>query len=129
MTRPRVLVVDDNPVTGIALQEILAERGFDAEWAANGEAALARLGVLSYHALLIDHYMPGIEGVDVIRQVRADERTKDLPCVLMTAADGEHAEAIRLYLKATSGPNRLIHKPFEMDELVNVLNEIRENQT
>lgn len=86
--RARVLVVDDNP-QNIALMEALLGPQYDVSTALTGEHALAMMaGDQLPHLVLLDLMMPGMNGYDVLEHLRADERTRDVPVILVTAAGG-----------------------------------------
>jgi len=86
--RPRrVLVVEDNEVNREICCALLAELGLEAETAANGAEALRRLTDESerFGLVLMDVQMPGIDGYETTRRLRADPRLADLPVVALTA--------------------------------------------
>jgi len=86
--RARVLVVDDNP-QNIALMEALLGSQYEVSTALTGEQALAMMaGDPLPHLVLLDLMMPGMNGYDVLEHLRADERTRDVPVILVTAAGG-----------------------------------------
>jgi DNA-binding response OmpR family regulator len=83
--KKRVLAVDDDPTALNALRQILTQKGYDVTTAASGEEALSLVASQDFDLALLDVVMPGTSGYDVCRQIRADERTKDLPVVFLTA--------------------------------------------
>jgi len=86
--RAHVLVVDDNP-QNIALMEALLGPQYDVSTALTGEQALALMARDPLpHLVLLDLMMPGMNGYDVLEHLRADERTRDVPVILVTAAGG-----------------------------------------
>jgi len=86
--RARVLVVDDNP-QNIALMEALLGPQYEVSTALTGEHALALMARDPLpHLVLLDLMMPGMNGYDVLEHLRADERTRDVPVILVTAAGG-----------------------------------------
>ena len=107
-----VLVVDDDDSTRNMLLALLRQAGFAADAAANGEEALSRLATTNYSAVVLDVVMPGISGIEVIRQMAATGRhTK---CVVLMSAG---AEAL-----LNDAPPSLVHtklrKPFNIKEVV-----------
>ncbi len=88
----RVLVIDDNAVNRQILTEQLAQWGFDGAAAEDGVEGLAileeafALGV-SIDALVLDYQIPGMNGADIARLLRADERFSDLPIIFLTSMD------------------------------------------
>jgi two-component system, sensor histidine kinase and response regulator len=91
LQRMRVMVVDDSPGARDALVEMLDGFGIQADAVASGEESLARLAqaVLDgapYQVVLMDYMMPGWDGVETIRRIRADARFAAPPAILMVSA-------------------------------------------
>jgi len=108
----RVLIVDDEPDVCELAQRVLTGRGAEVVAAATVDAAIAALGQLSFDLLVSDIGMPGKDGYDLIRHVRAMHGS--LPAIALTAfartVDAERAEA--------EGFQRHLTKPVQPDELV-----------
>lgn len=86
-TRPRVLLVEDNAVNrGLAVRQ-LERLGIDCEAVASGQAALRALADGTYHAVLMDCRMPGMDGYETTRRIRAGQtgRGADVPIIALTA--------------------------------------------
>jgi signal transduction histidine kinase/DNA-binding response OmpR family regulator/HPt (histidine-containing phosphotransfer) domain-containing protein len=91
LQRMRVMVVDDSASTRDALLEMLAGFGIQAEAVASGEESLLRLAAAveagdPYQVVLMDYLMPGWDGVETIRRIRADRRFPAPPAILMISA-------------------------------------------
>src|SRR4051812_27265742 len=86
-----VLVVDDNPAHRYAMTRVLKNAGFKVEEAWNGPAAVEAASVAD--AVVLDVFMPGMDGWDVCRALRANPPTQALPILLYSAAYGEEARA------------------------------------
>jgi CheY-like chemotaxis protein len=112
----RVMIVDDDPVTAEALAAVLRARGHAADWAANAESALVRLRVHRADVLVIDHFLPGTDGLGMLAAVRADPALRAVPALLITAACDDAAREIEAQLPAL-GRAALLRKPFEVPEL------------
>lgn len=69
--RLRILSVEDNPFGRVVLNAILTELGHSCEFVGNGEAVPERLAKAEFDAVLMDMVLPGISGVEAIRQIRA----------------------------------------------------------
>jgi putative two-component system response regulator len=87
--RPRILVVDDAVDNCQMLLRLLTHAGYAAECAYSGEDALSRLsrdhdGKLP-DLVILDQMMPGLDGMEVLRRLRADRRTAKLPVVIFSA--------------------------------------------
>jgi two-component system chemotaxis sensor kinase CheA len=84
-----ILVVDDSPTTRMLEQSILESAGYEVELAISAEDALARLERGMYAMLLVDVEMPGLDGIGLVRQLRATPALAALPAVLVTSRDSE----------------------------------------
>ena len=111
MTRP-ILLVEDEVAMATLLRQGLEEEGYVVEWVLTGEEALARLEHLNPALLVLDVRLPGIDGVEVCRQVR--QRWPDLPVLMLTALDGvdDRVRGLR------AGADDYLAKPFAFEELL-----------
>lgn len=82
---PLILVVDDNPLNVEPLTELLRAMGYRTAAAMNGEAALLRTRELRPDLILLDIMMPGMNGMEVCRRLKADPRSLHIPVVFVTA--------------------------------------------
>jgi putative two-component system response regulator len=114
MTRPRrILVADDVAANRELLAAILGGLGCDIETAADGREVLARLSPET-DLLLLDLLMPGMDGLGVMRHLRADPRWRDLPVIMVTARESREDR-----LRAVeSGVNDFIAKPVDRAEVL-----------
>ncbi len=86
-----VLVVDDNPANLEIIANYLQDQGLEAAIAGNGEIALKRVKHLQPDLILLDVLMPGIDGFETCRKLKADEDTRDIPVIFMTSlTDSEY---------------------------------------
>jgi putative two-component system response regulator len=83
--KPVILVVDDQPQNIELLEAHLVPRGYKIVKAANGEEALGKLSANQIDLILLDVMMPGMDGFEVTRRVRRDEKNRLLPIILVTA--------------------------------------------
>jgi PAS domain S-box-containing protein len=108
--RRRILVVDDDPDVRAFLEDALDELGHDVAACDCGEAALAEVARDCPDLILLDFAMPGMNGADVAREVRAS--CPDVPIVFVTGyAESEQLEA------ALGRDVKVLRKPFTVDEL------------
>jgi DNA-binding response OmpR family regulator len=108
-----ILVVDDLPQNVKLMDAVLTPRGFVVHTAASGEEALAWLSRQVPDLVLLDILMPGIDGYETCRQIRANPATSFLPVVMVTASGQEQK------LRAIeAGADDFLTKPFEQAELL-----------
>lgn len=105
--RPTILIVDDTAVNIDILSEFLTDH-CDVRVAADGPAALASVASCLPDLILLDIVMPGMDGFEVCRRLKADVRTADIPVIFITALDDAGAETRGLALGAID----FITKPF-----------------
>ncbi|KAB7619728.1 response regulator [Alkalilimnicola sp. S0819] len=89
MAQKRVLIVDDSRSARLILQRKLDKLGVGADCAASGEEALAWLERHRPDALFLDHMMPGLDGFEVLRRLKAQPDTADIPVYMYTSRDDE----------------------------------------
>lgn len=109
-----LLLVDDRPENLSALEAVLAPLGLPVQMAGSGEEALRMLLERDFAVILLDVRMPGVDGLETARLVKARERTRDIPIIFLTAAEQDVAQIIRGY---KVGAVDYILKPFDADLL------------
>ena len=108
-----VLAVDDQPANLRLLDAVLSPRGFAVRTASSGAEALETLATENVDLVLLDIVMPGMDGYEVCRAIRADERLAFLPVVMITASGGQQR------LPALeAGADDFVTKPFDQAELL-----------
>jgi class 3 adenylate cyclase/CheY-like chemotaxis protein len=108
-----ILVVDDLPQNVKLMDAVLTPRGFVVHTATSGEEALEWLSTQVPDLVLLDILMPGIDGYETCRQIRANAATSFLPVVMVTASGQEQK------LRAIeAGADDFVTKPFEQAELL-----------
>lgn len=90
----RVLLVDDSAEVRLLLQVLLELDGFEVTAAEDGPSGLAAAATECPDVVLLDVQLPGLDGPDVLRALRADPATADLPVVFLTAAASEQADQL-----------------------------------
>jgi PAS domain S-box-containing protein len=117
-----ILVVDDHPTNLKMLFSFLQESGFKVLVAKTGESALQKLKKIVPDLILLDVMMPGLDGFETCRRLKASAKTKDIPVIFMTAL----SESIDKIKGLTVGAVDYITKPFQQEEvLVRVENQIK----
>jgi len=112
--KPVILVVDDQPQNNELLEAYLAPQGYEIIKATNGEEALAKLAANEIDLILLDVMMPGMDGFEVTRRIRRDEKNRLMPVIIVTALQ-ETEDRIN-GIKA--GCDDYITKPFDKRELL-----------
>jgi signal transduction histidine kinase len=82
-----VLVVDDHEPAAQMVSQIFITRGYDCDWASDGETALEKAQRLLPDLILLDVMMPGMDGFEVLEQLRANPLTRNIPVIFVTAKD------------------------------------------
>jgi DNA-binding NtrC family response regulator len=107
----KILIVDDEPFNLDLLEQELNDRGFAVERARDGAEALQKNDALRPDLVLLDYMMPGLSGLDVLREIRASE--SDVPVVMMTAHGSIEVAVQAMKL----GAYDFVVKPFEPDHI------------
>ena len=94
----QVLVVDDDELSRLEIARIVEQQGHDVSEASNGTQALEMLRAGKSNLVLLDLLMPGIDGFEVLRQMKADSTLSSIPVIVITAAGdpGSAAKSIEL---------------------------------
>ena len=108
-----VLIADDHDDNRELMQILLSAAGYDVHEARNGSECLAMARTQLPDLILMDLSMPGLDGWGVFRELRADQRTNEIPCMAVTAhADLDRGAALQ------AGFNAYVSKPFSSDDLL-----------
>jgi CheY-like chemotaxis protein len=108
-----ILVVDDEPVLRTIVREILHEEGYAVIEAADGRVMLEIMARVRPDLVLMDVMMPGIDGREAYRQLRANPEHRDVPVVMMSAG----VRPIRLDPSIAG----FMAKPFDLNQLVQLV--------
>ena len=117
MTKPRILVVDDEPSISGFIRRGLIFEGYAVETVADGREALKQVRDNPPDLLLLDLMLPGIDGVEVCKRIRAAEEAEGLtplPVLMLTARDAVSDRVVGL----EAGADDYLVKPFAFEELV-----------
>lgn len=109
----RVLIADDERVTTTVLSRALANWGFDAHVAHDGESAWQIILAESPQLAIVDWMMPGLDGPALCRRIRQDPTTAHLYVILLTARDSR----VDLVAGLDAGADDYLVKPFDPGEL------------
>jgi DNA-binding response OmpR family regulator len=120
----KILVVDDNLDTREITHLHLTTEGFSVVIAADGREGLYMAGAEHPDLIITDISMPGLNGIDLIRQLRSQAELAKVPIIVLSAlGSGELNEAIR------AGANRAMNKPVLLDALVDEVRELLSEST
>ncbi len=108
----RILVVEDEPVAAAVLAKGLREHAYAVDLAANGHDALEQVSVNDYDLIILDVLLPGINGLDLCRQLRAEGAA--VPVLMLTARGGLDQRVEGL----DAGADDYLPKPYHFPELV-----------
>src|SRR5256712_1532777 len=110
----KILVADDDQSLVRTLTWILKENGYDVVTAPGGEGLMGKLEEERPHLLLLDIMMPKVDGLQLLAKMKADERFRDLPVLMISSMPPEEATVKSLGLGAAD----FIAKPFRVRELL-----------
>jgi two-component system phosphate regulon response regulator PhoB len=108
MAKERILVVDDEEDILELVRFHLAREGYQLTLAASGEEALKKARLETFDLVVLDLMLPGLDGLEVAKALKADARTKNLPIVMLTAK-GEDADVVS---GLEIGADDYVTKPF-----------------
>ena len=108
-----ILIVDDEPRGRELLGDLLTPQGYQLHFAASGREALAAAAAHPPDLILLDVMMPDLDGFEVCRRLRADERLREVPVVMLTALDDRESRLTGL----AAGADSFLTKPFDHVEL------------
>jgi CheY-like chemotaxis protein len=112
-----IMIVDDDARNAFALSKLLADRGVRVHIAVNGQKALEMLDKTPVDLVLMDIMLPGMDGYEITRRIRADERFRHLPVLALTAKamKGDREKCI------AAGANDYLAKPIDAERLFSML--------
>ncbi len=116
----RVLVVDDDLSIQRVLVQTLELEGYEVATASDGEEALQSLQGELPDVVILDVMMPKLDGLDVLKRMRADARTQTVPVILLTARSSQED----IWEGWQSGVDYYMTKPFDVEELLRFLGHV-----
>jgi CheY-like chemotaxis protein len=109
-----ILIADDDASNREVLSYYLRRQGFDVVAVADGEQALAAIAERPFSLVLLDVVMPGLDGLEALRRIRASHGVRDLPVILFTGLDAPDA----LDTAGQLGANAWLAKPYQLADLL-----------
>jgi len=85
----KILVVDDDEMVRIALEELLLSKGYRPRVVPGGQEALDELRKEEFDLVILDIIMPGMDGYEVCRRIRSEQKWSQLPVVMLTALSSQ----------------------------------------
>jgi DNA-binding response OmpR family regulator len=107
--RGTILIVDDEPNNRAVLERHLQRQGYDVSCVGDGTAALDAVHGSAFDVVLLDVRMPGIDGAEVLRRMKHDRETRDIPVVMISAAD----DLTTIAACIEAGADDFLPKPFD----------------
>ena len=112
--RKRVFLAEDEPNIVESLTFLLERAGFDVSAEMNGQSVLDMTLADPPDVMILDVMLPGLDGLEILRRLRADPRCADLPILMLTAKGQREDRETAL----RSGANQFITKPFSNSEVI-----------
>lgn len=113
----RVLIVDDNPTNLKLVAYLVKAQGYEVETAADADSALASIAANRPRVILMDLQLPGIDGLELTRRLKADPATREIKVIALTAyaMKGDHEKAI------AAGCDDYVTKPIDTRALPEII--------
>src|SRR5438552_2435305 len=113
MTRPKILIIEDERALNQVLTYNLQREGYETLVAHDGQEGLRKAQTLLPDLIILDIMLPLLSGIDVCRELRAGERTRDIPVIILTAKAEETDQVVGFSL----GADDYVTKPFSIKVL------------
>jgi two-component system, OmpR family, response regulator VicR len=127
-TTKHILCIEDEPEMIDLIRLILGRRGFEVIGAAGGKEGLEKVRQEPPDLVLLDLMMPDMDGWEVYQQIKADEKTKDIPVIVVTAKAQSIDKVLGLHIAKVDD---YIAKPFSPQDLLNSVDKVfsKQNQS
>ncbi|GAB4432645.1 MAG: hypothetical protein Kow0031_14060 [Anaerolineae bacterium] len=117
----QILSIEDDPEMRGLIQLIFERQGHRVVGAKRGDFGLEFIETLNPDVILLDLMLPDIDGWDIYRQLKASEDLSEIPVIIVSARSLENDQKLGHQLV---GNDRFVQKPFNIDHLVNTVNEV-----
>jgi len=117
----RILCIEDEPEMIDLIRLILGRRGFEVVGAAGGKEGLEKMRDNTPDLVLLDLMMPDMDGWEVYQQMKADEKTKDIPVIVVTAKAQSIDKVLGLHIAKVDD---YIAKPFSPQDLLSSVDKV-----
>ncbi len=114
MSKPTILTIDDDETILAVVEATLERNGFTSITALNGEAGLQIIKTMAIDGVVLDWQMPGMDGTEVLRALKANVKTQNIPIIMLTSKNNiaDVSECLLL------GANDYVVKPFDPDNFI-----------
>lgn len=116
---PRILSVEDDVDLQQVFSYVFAKKKWDVTYAYDGKDGLEKAKELRPELILLDMMLPGLNGIEVIEGLKADERTRGIPVIVMTAYPSD--ESFLRSAVIAMGAVEYLAKPVRVDELIKTI--------
>lgn len=120
MKKARILAVDDDQRILRVIEGLLTPHGYEVVFARDGREALTLMSNTKPDLVLLDIFMPGMDGYSTLGEIKKDIKTKEVPVVMVTAVGQELNKMLAQQLGAAG----YITKPFKSSELLEMINNL-----
>ncbi len=120
-----ILLIEDEPTLQKRIEEALAKEGYQIENAMDGETGLQKAKELKPELIILDIILPKKDGFEVLKELKQDESTKNIPVVILTNLESSNDVKKALELGATT---YLVKANYELSEIIEKIKEIINNK-
>ena len=121
LDKPTALIVEDDRDIVALFRHVLDIAGYHTEIVLNGKEAMDRLEMFQPNIVLLDLQLPGMSGIEILTRMRADERMRDIPVVVITAY-APYADSLPVE------PDLLLLKPVDINQLSSLVQRLQVTQ-
>ena len=115
---PKILIIEDDALLSRMYQTIFASNAYEVELATDGQEGLDKARAVSPTLILLDIMMPKLNGMEVLKQLKADPAVTNIPVVVLTNLAGNSDVQTALELGAVRYIIKSEHKPKQVEEIV-----------
>ena len=103
---PNILIIEDNAEIAQLIRMHMEDLGHRCHWEANGAAGLEQAKAQRFDLIVLDLMLPGLDGLEICRALRAGEKTKNIPVIMITAKSEETDQVVGFSMGAGGGKAR-----------------------
>jgi DNA-binding response OmpR family regulator len=112
----KILIVDDNEFIVEIMTYILNNKGYEVIALNNGHEVIDQIKTDNPDLVILDVMLPGINGLEICKEIKGNTATKNLPIIMCTGSD-----KLQLTMNQPDSPNDVLYKPFDVDRFVNMV--------